>query len=116
MLSMTTSDSGRSLRSGAVVAIGQIDHLEVWNQEVRDAHVEYPTDEDWELLTGRNLLVGDSDLLLLRRAQLSEFSPPSRYAPDVTPELDRVVMRALARDLVLSAACAAFGAPVAARS
>ena len=41
--------------SGDVVAIGQIDHLEVWNQEVRDAHVEYPTDEDWQVLTGRGI-------------------------------------------------------------
>ena len=52
----------------------------------------------WELLTGRRLLSGETDLLLLRRAQSPSFESPRTYAPEVSPALEDVIMRALSMD------------------
>jgi serine/threonine-protein kinase len=52
----------------------------------------------WEMLTGGRLFVGDSDVATLRAVQHSEIAPPARLNPDVPPELDAVVMRALERE------------------
>ena len=51
----------------------------------------------WELLTGRRLFRGKTDLDVLHKIQRGEIDPPSRYAPDCPIELDAVVMRALAK-------------------
>ncbi|WP_394837779.1 serine/threonine protein kinase [Pendulispora rubella] len=53
----------------------------------------------WEALTGRRLFSGDNEGIVLARVLTSEVEPPSRYARDVSPELDDVVLRGLARDL-----------------
>jgi eukaryotic-like serine/threonine-protein kinase len=50
-----------------------------------------------ELLTGRPLFKRSSEFETLQRARVGEIEPPSRYNPDVSPDLDRVVLRALAR-------------------
>ncbi len=52
----------------------------------------------WEMLTGGRLFEGDSDVAVLRAVQMSYISPPQRLNPDVPPELDNAVMRALERD------------------
>ena len=50
----------------------------------------------WEMLTCQRLFVGDSNVA---RAVLGgATSPPSDYAPDVTPELDAIVMKGLSLD------------------
>lgn len=52
----------------------------------------------WEMLTGRRLFraesEGDAVLAVLTR----EIPPPSRFAPNVPPELDQIVLRAITRD------------------
>ncbi|HEX8699683.1 MAG TPA: serine/threonine-protein kinase, partial [Myxococcaceae bacterium] len=53
----------------------------------------------WEMLTKSRLFDGDSDLAVLRSVQQSGITHPARINPDVPPDLDAVVMKALERDL-----------------
>ena len=52
----------------------------------------------WEMLAGRKLFRGKSDFETLKNVAELEVPPPSSIRPDVPPELDRIVARALARD------------------
>jgi serine/threonine protein kinase len=52
----------------------------------------------WEMLAGRKLFRGKSDFQTLKNVAEMEVPPPSSIRPDVPPELDRIVARALARD------------------
>jgi serine/threonine protein kinase len=52
----------------------------------------------WELLAGRKLFRGKSDFQTLKNVAEMEVPPPSSIRPDVPPELDRIVARALARE------------------
>jgi serine/threonine-protein kinase len=52
----------------------------------------------WELLANRKLFRAKSDLETLQNVLEMPVPPPSSIRPDVPPELDRVVERALARD------------------
>lgn len=51
----------------------------------------------WEMLTGGRLFEGDSDMALLQAVRRSVIPPVARVNPDVPPDLDSVVMKALAR-------------------
>jgi len=51
-----------------------------------------------ELLCGQRLFVGENDLETLQKVRELAVEPPSKRNPGVKPALDRVVMRALARD------------------
>ncbi|NOY94187.1 MAG: serine/threonine protein kinase, partial [Deltaproteobacteria bacterium] len=63
----------------------------------------------WEMLTGRRLFKADNDLLLLDMVRSPEVQPPSACAPGISPELDAVVMKALAPDVdARYASCAQF--------
>jgi eukaryotic-like serine/threonine-protein kinase len=53
----------------------------------------------WELLTGGRLFQGDSEIAVLRAVQESTIAPPARLNPDVPPDLDEVIRRALERDV-----------------
>jgi serine/threonine protein kinase len=53
----------------------------------------------WEMLAGRRLFRGKSELETLNNVLEMKVPPPSAHRPDVPPSLDAVVMRALARDL-----------------
>jgi serine/threonine protein kinase len=50
-----------------------------------------------ELLTGRPLFKRSTEFETLQRARVGEIELPSRTNPDVSPDLDRVVLKALAR-------------------
>ncbi len=52
----------------------------------------------WELLAGRKLFRDKSDFQTLKNVAEMEVPAPSSIRPDVPPELDRIVARALARD------------------
>ena len=52
----------------------------------------------WEVLAGKPRLRAPSRQALLAVAMNAEPTPPSEHRPDVTPELDAIVMRALHRD------------------
>jgi serine/threonine protein kinase len=51
-----------------------------------------------ELLTGRRLFMGKTDLETVELVKRCEVSPPSALNPDVDNDLDEIVLRALARD------------------
>jgi serine/threonine-protein kinase len=52
----------------------------------------------WEALATRRLFAGDNDAQLLHAVLVPKIKAPSAFNPGVTPELDRLVMRALAVD------------------
>lgn len=53
----------------------------------------------WELLSGARLFRADTDAATLAATLDAEIVPPSTRRSIVTPELDRIVMRALRRDV-----------------
>ena len=52
----------------------------------------------WELLTLRRLFLRDSDVNTMYAVLSGEIPPPSALRPDVSPELDAIVLRALQRN------------------
>ncbi|MFL5346169.1 MAG: serine/threonine protein kinase [Hyalangium sp.] len=49
----------------------------------------------WELLTGRRLFKGETDMMTLRLVKDCQVPPPSQLNPKLPPGLDAVVLRAL---------------------
>ncbi len=52
----------------------------------------------YEMLTGERLFVGDSDFSVLEKVRKAEVLPPSTYNRRVPEALERIVLKALARD------------------
>ena len=52
----------------------------------------------YELLTGERLFVGESDFSTLEKVRNVEIMPPSSYNKKIPPELEKLVLKALARD------------------
>lgn len=50
----------------------------------------------WEMLTGKRLFKGESDLMTLRLVKDCQVPPPSQVNPQLPPGLDAVALRALA--------------------
>jgi serine/threonine protein kinase len=50
----------------------------------------------WELLTGKRLFKGESDMMTLRLVKDCQVPPPSQINPRLPPGLDSLVLRALA--------------------
>lgn len=55
----------------------------------------------WEMLTGRRLFAAESDMATLRMIQECVIMPPSKINPRVPPELEKIVMKVLSKDLKL---------------
>jgi serine/threonine-protein kinase len=53
----------------------------------------------WEALTGTRLFEADSETALLARVLSAPIEPPSAVAPGLDPQLDRIALRGLSRDL-----------------
>ena len=51
----------------------------------------------WEALTGKRLIVGDSDAAIVERVLYGTFPPPSELVPELPKEIDAIVARGLAR-------------------
>jgi serine/threonine protein kinase len=51
-----------------------------------------------EVLTGRRLFKGQNDILTIERVRRCDVPPPSQQNPMVPPELDAILLRALARN------------------
>jgi len=52
----------------------------------------------YEMLTGRPPFTADSPVAVASKHVLEQATPPSRLNPDITPQLDAVVMRALSKN------------------
>ncbi len=52
----------------------------------------------YEMLTGERLFVGDSDFAVLEKVRKAEILPPSTYNRRIPEDLERIVLKALARD------------------
>jgi eukaryotic-like serine/threonine-protein kinase len=52
----------------------------------------------WELLTGRRLFVGHNEYEVMTKIRDGATTPPSAFNAECSPELDEIVMHALARD------------------
>jgi beta-lactam-binding protein with PASTA domain/tRNA A-37 threonylcarbamoyl transferase component Bud32 len=52
----------------------------------------------YEMVTGRAPFLGDSPVAVASKHVLEQPIPPSRLNPDVTPDLDAVILRALAKN------------------
>src|SRR5438128_832435 len=53
----------------------------------------------YELLTGERLFMGESDFSTLEKVRNVEILPPSTYNKKIPQELERVVLKALAKDV-----------------
>lgn len=53
----------------------------------------------YEMLTGEKLFVGESDFSTLEKVRNAEVLAPSALNPDITPPLEQVVLKALAREV-----------------
>src|SRR6201999_1122656 len=53
----------------------------------------------YELLTGERLFIGESDFSTLEKVRNVEILPPSTYNRRIGDELERIVMKALAKDV-----------------
>jgi TonB family protein len=52
----------------------------------------------FEMLTNRKLFSGDNELSILEQVREAQVQPPSLYNDEVTPEIDKVVLKALQKD------------------
>jgi serine/threonine protein kinase len=53
----------------------------------------------YEMLTGERLFVGDSDFSVLEKVRKVEVLPPSHFNRKISEPLERIVMKALAKDV-----------------
>ncbi len=53
----------------------------------------------YELLTGERLFIGESDFSTLEKVRNVEILPPSTYNRRISDELERIVLKALAKDV-----------------
>lgn len=54
----------------------------------------------WELLAGQRLFLGESDFQTVKKVQLAQVPPISQLNRKVPPELERIVTKALAKDML----------------
>ena len=52
----------------------------------------------FEMLTNRKLFTGDNELSILEQVREARVQPPSLYNDEVTPEIDKIVIKALQKD------------------
>jgi serine/threonine protein kinase len=52
----------------------------------------------FEMLTGRRLFKGDSDIATLERIKAAQVRPPSEYSARISAAIDALVLKSLARD------------------
>jgi TonB family protein len=52
----------------------------------------------FEMLTARKLFTGDNEISILEQVREARVQPPSLYNDEVTPDIDRIVLKALQKD------------------
>ena len=90
----TATEDGQIKGKTAYMAPEQLQHAAVDRRtDVWAASVMF-----WELLTGKRLFLSDSPAQTMARVLHDVIEPPSRWAPDVPPELVMICLRGLERD------------------
>jgi serine/threonine protein kinase len=85
-----------------ILAIGSPAYMSP--EQVKEAELDHRTDiystgvVMYHLLTGRLPFLGANNYSLVYQITHSQFAPPSQLRPALAPEIDAVVMRAMARD------------------
>ncbi|MEW6324274.1 MAG: protein kinase [Nitrospirota bacterium] len=51
-----------------------------------------------ELVTGRRLFTGNNEFALLEQVRQADIAPPSQLNPELSPDIDALIMKALAKD------------------
>jgi TonB family protein len=52
----------------------------------------------FEMLTGRKLFTGENEMSILEQVREARVEPPSKYNEEITPEIDRIVLKALEKE------------------
>jgi len=52
----------------------------------------------WELLTGRRMLRGDNDMIIMNQIFHGDHVPPHEVVPSVPPEISEIVLKAISRE------------------
>src|SRR5712691_5783588 len=52
----------------------------------------------FEMLTNRKLFTGENEISILDQVREAKVEPPSKFNEDVSPEVDRIVLKALAKE------------------
>lgn len=95
--------AGRVSQTQAGVVKGKLAYLSP--EQSRGKKVDHRTDIFatgiclWEMLTGARLFLGPNDVETVRRVQRCEVPPPRTVNPRIPPDLEEIVLRALARDI-----------------
>ena len=53
----------------------------------------------YEMVTGERLFIGESDFSTLERVRNAEVAPPTTFNKKISPELEQIIMRSLAREV-----------------
>ena len=53
----------------------------------------------WELLTSQRLFLGETDFQTVKRVQAGVIPNPTQFNPRVPPELERILLKSLAKDI-----------------
>jgi serine/threonine protein kinase len=95
--------ASRSSRTNAGVLKGKFGYMSP--EQVRGLPLDHRSDlfaigtVFYESLTGERLFQGESDFSTLEKVRNADVRPPSELNRSVPPEVERIVMRALARDV-----------------
>jgi serine/threonine protein kinase len=92
----------RASRTQAGVLKGKFGYMSP--EQVRGLEIDHRSDIFalgilmYEMMTGQRLFLGDSDFSTLERVRNAEVTPPTEHNPQISPELERVLLKALARE------------------
>ncbi|MGH9887731.1 MAG: serine/threonine protein kinase, partial [bacterium] len=95
--------AGASPRTQAEIQKGKLGYMSP--EQARGGHVDRRSDVFscgivlYELLTGERLFTGDSDYATLDKVKNVEILPPSTYNRKIPDELERIVLKALNKDV-----------------
>jgi serine/threonine protein kinase len=95
--------AGTSPRTQAEILKGKFGYMSP--EQARGGHVDRRSDVFscgivlYELLTGERLFAGDSDYATLDKVKSVEILPPSTYNRKIPDELERIVLKALSKDV-----------------
>ncbi len=95
--------AGKNAKTQAGILKGKFGYMSP--EQVRGLPIDRRTDIFscgivlYELLTGERLFVGESDFSTLEKVRNVEILPPSTYNRKIPDELERIVLKALAKDV-----------------